>query len=558
MVSPANMARALTEERPVFLSTLPAERRDRRLALAVVLVSAVVFLIAAPFAKTPLTAVPAFLPIYQSALVINDLITAVLLYGQYNILRSRAVLVLASGYLFCALMAVCHLLSFPGLFAEGGLLGAGGQTTAWLYFLWHGGFPLCVVGYALLKGDTGAAEPGKAPTSRAARVIVSSVAVVFAVACTMLFVTTVGHDLLPTIMRGSRDAPAKIIVATASWILTLLSLAVLWRRRPHSVLDLWLMVVLCAWVFDIALASVLNAGRFDVGWYAGRIYGLLAATFVLMVLLLENGVLHARLVAAHERELIRGRLLQERTDELTAVNKELDMFSYSVAHDLRAPVRAVDGFARILEEDYGERLDAEGRRLISVVRESCGRMGQLIEDLLAYARLGRQPLRTRKVQLEELVNQTMAELRAGRESRRIEFAVGQLGTVEADPTLLKQVLTNLLGNAIKFTRDRDPAVVEVGRQDDPETRDPGAYYVRDNGAGFDMRHYDRLFGVFQRLHSASEYEGTGVGLAIVQRVITRHGGRVWAESTPGHGATFYFTLPADQVQPVTASPALSS
>src|SRR6185503_20164644 len=177
-------------------------------------------------------------------------------------------------------------------------------------------FPLCVVGYALLKGDTGAAAPGKAPTSRAARVIVSSVAVVFAVACTMLFVTTVGHDLLPTIMRGSRDAPAKIIVATASWMLTLLSLAVLWRRRPHSVLDLWLMVVLCAWVFDIALASVLNAGRFDLGWYAGRIYGLLAATFVLMVLLLENGVLYARLVAAHESERRERRRAQEKSAEL--------------------------------------------------------------------------------------------------------------------------------------------------------------------------------------------------------------------------------------------------
>src|SRR5262245_49133138 len=186
---------AVTDELSVFLSTLPAERRDRRLALVVAVVSAVVFVIAAPFAKTRLAAVPAFLPIYQSALVINDLITAVLLYGQYSILRSRAVLVLASGYLFCAFMAVWHLLSFPGLFVEGGLLGAGGQTTAWLYFLWHGGFPLCVIGYALLKGDPGAA--GHRPPNGAARVIVSSVATVAGIACAMLFVTTTGHDLLP-------------------------------------------------------------------------------------------------------------------------------------------------------------------------------------------------------------------------------------------------------------------------------------------------------------------------------------------------------------------------
>ena len=547
------MSGAVPEERREFLSTLPAGAGDRRLALAVVLASAAVFLLAAPFATVALTPVPAFLPAYQSALVINDVITAILLYGQYNILRFKALLLLASGYLFCAFMAVSHLLSFPGLFAAGGLLGAGSQTTAWLYFLWHGVFPLCVIGYTLLRNGADASLRETIPARGSGVTIACSVAAVLVVAGGFLLLTTTGHDLLPTIMQGNRDAPAKVVVATASWMLTLLALAVLWRRRPHSVLDLWLMVVLCVWVFDIALASVFNAGRFDVGWYGGRIYGLAAATFVLAVLLLENGRLYARLAEAHERELNERRLLEEKTNELTAVNRELDMFSYSVAHDLRAPVRAVDGFARMLEEDYGGRLDAEGRRLLAVVRESCQRMGQLIADLLEYARLGRQPLRTRQVELEELVNQTMLELRAGREARRIDFAVGRLGTVEADPVLLKQALANLLGNAIKFTRDRDPAVVEVGCRADARVEAAGVYFVKDNGAGFDMRQYDRLFGVFQRLHRAEEYEGTGVGLAIVQRVITRHGGRVWAESAPGQGATFYFTLPGNHVQPVTSA-----
>ena len=537
------MSGAVPEEPREFLSTLPAGDRDRRLALAVVVVSAAVFLLAAPFATIALTPVPAFLPAYQSALVISDVITAVLLYGQYNILRSRALLLLASGYLFCAFMALSHLLSFPGLFAAGGLLGAGSQTTAWLYFLWHGVFPLCVIGYTLLRNGADAALRETIPARGTGATIACSIAAVLVVAGGFLLLTTTGHDLLPTIMQGNRDDPAKVVVATASWMLTLLALAVLWRRRPHSVLDLWLMVVLCVWVFDIALASVLNAGRFDVGWYGGRIYGLAAATFVLAVLLLENGRLYARLAEAHERELDERRLLEEKTNELTVVNRELDMFSYSVAHDLRAPVRAVDGFARMLEEDYSGRLDAEGRRLLAVVRESCQRMGQLIADLLEYARLGRQPLRTRQVELEELVNQTMLELRAGREARRIDFAVGRLGTVEADPVLLKQALANLLGNAIKFTRDRDPAVVEVGCRADARVEAAGVYFVKDNGAGFDMRHYDRLFGVFQRLHRAEEYEGTGVGLAIVQRVIHRHGGRLWAESAVEQGATFYFTLP---------------
>jgi signal transduction histidine kinase len=535
------MTDALTEERRVFLSTLPAGRFERRLSLGVVLLSTAIFLVAVPFAKVPLGQVWAFIPIYESALVINDLITAVLLFGQYNILRSRALLILASAYLFTASVAVAHALTFPGLFDPAGLLGAGPQSTAWLYMFWHGGFPLLVIAYAIL--GVGGKERART-AGRPGIAILASAGLVLAVAGGITLLTTAGAGALPAIMEGNRYTPAMIAVVSSVWLLSVLALGVLWRRKPHSVLDVWLMVVMCAWMFDIALSAVLNAGRFDLGFYAGRIYGLLAASFVLMVLLLENGMLYARLVEAHAGERARNELLRLKTAELTAVNKELDAFSYSVSHDLRAPVRAVDGFVRILEEDYGERLDAEGRRLLAVVRESAQRMGQLIEDLLAFARLGRQPLRTRQVQLEELVTQTMAELCAGREARRIDFAVGRLGTVEADPALLKQALANLLANAIKFTRGKDPAVVEVGCRGEAKPEPASIYYVKDNGAGFDMRHYDKLFGVFQRLHRAEDYEGTGVGLAIVERVITRHGGRVWAESAPGQGATFYFTLQA--------------
>jgi signal transduction histidine kinase len=528
------MVREPTDERGVFLSTLPPGPGDRRLALAVVVVSTIIFLAAAPFATVLLAPVPAFLPIYQSALVVNDLITAVLLYGQHRMLGSRALLVLASGYLFSALMAVAHLLSFPGLFAPGGLLGAGGQTTAWLYFLWHGVFPLCVVAYVVLR-DRALAAAGSG------RELAAALAAVLAVVGALVWLTSGGHDSLPAIMQGDRDAPAKVVVATACWTLSLLALAVLWRRR-RSMLDLWLMVVMCVWIYDIALASVLNAGRYDVGWYAGRMYGLAAASFVLVVLLLENGALYARLVEAYAGERRERRRAEEKTAELTAVNREIDAFSYTVSHDLRAPVRAVDGFAAILESDHAGRLDAEGRRLLGVVRDSARRMSQLIEDLLAFARLGRQPLKTRRVELEELVNQTLAELRAGSGDRRIDVAVGRLGAVDADPPMLRQALANLLGNAIKFTRGRDPAVIEVGRRDEPAAGGGAVYYVKDNGAGFDMRYHDKLFGVFQRLHGADEFEGTGVGLAIVHKVITRHGGQVWAESQPGAGATFYFTL----------------
>jgi signal transduction histidine kinase len=724
------MAQELARERPVFLSTLPAGRADRRLALAVVLASAAIFLAAALFAKIPLPQVWAFVPIYESALVVNDLITAVLLFGQYGILPSRSLLVLASGYVFTAFMAVAHALTFPGAFSPTGLLGAGPQSTAWLYMFWHGGFPLFVVGYALLENTGGEGTPnGDPPHSDASAAILSSVVAVFVGACGLTFLATASRAL-PGIMEGSHYTAAMIAVVSGVWALSLVALGVLWRRRPHSVLDLWLMVVMCAWLFDIALAAVLNAGRFDLGFYAGRIYGLLAASFVLVMLLLENSTLYSAVVEARESErraahdtltkhekrlrllhavdqaiiaqespqaiagaaiqplrellgvpraivnifdleagtvewlaaagrhrthvgpgvrysirlmgdvealkrgqpqvidthalppgpetdallasgvhvymvvpmiaggelfgalsfggeqaafppeqvdiaseaaaqlaiaLAQARLLErvtrqaeelelrvrERTSELQAANRELEAFSYSVSHDLRAPLRAIDGFARILEEDYAARLDAEARRLLGAVRAGSRQMGRLIDDLLAFSRYGRQPLKTTAVPLVELVNHTIDELRSGFEGRRIDFSVGELGTAEADPALLKQVLVNLLGNAIKFSRDRDPAVVEIGLTS--QAGDAHVYYVKDNGAGFDPRYAHKLFGVFQRLHGSDEFEGTGVGLAIVQRIVVRHGGRVWAESRPGEGATFYFTLGPAAV-PAPAAP----
>src|SRR5437867_3055852 len=283
----------------IFLSTLPAERGERRLAFAVVLMSAAIFLTAAPFAKVPLAPIGAFIPIYQSTLAINDLITAVLLFGQFSFLRSRALLVLASGYLFTAVMAVSHMLTFPGLFAPTGLLGAGPQSTAWLYMFWHGGFPLLVIGYALLKSPD--VEAG-GQQGRPIFAVLGSAAAAPVVAGAFTLLATAGQSWLPAIMRENHYTPAMTTVIALIWGLSLLALGILWRRRPHSVLDVWLMVVLCAWLFDIGLAVVLNAGRFDLGFYAGRIYGLLAASFVLVVLLLENGMLYARLVTVHESE----------------------------------------------------------------------------------------------------------------------------------------------------------------------------------------------------------------------------------------------------------------
>jgi len=225
--------------------------------------------------------------------------------------------------------------------------------------------------------------------------------------------------------------------------------------------------------------------------------------------------------------------------QLESANKELEAFSYSVSHDLRAPLRAVDGFSQAVLEDFGPKLPAEGLRQLQVIRESAQRMGQLIDDLLTFSRLGRQPLSMQSVETEPLVRAALADMNADCMGRKIEINVGGLPPCEGDPALLKQVWVNLLSNAMKYTRKRERAVVEVGCV---EQKGEQVFFVRDNGTGFDMQYAHKLFGVFQRLHRAEEYEGTGVGLAIVQRVIHRHGGRVWAEASVDRGATFYFTV----------------
>jgi PAS domain S-box-containing protein len=233
--------------------------------------------------------------------------------------------------------------------------------------------------------------------------------------------------------------------------------------------------------------------------------------------------------------------VRERTAELEAANKELEAFSYSVSHDLRAPLRTIDGFSRIVLRDCAGQLPADGREHLERVRDGARQMGQLVDDLLAFSRLGRQPITKRAVEPAPVVRQCLGELRGEQEGRRVEVTVGPLPRCRAEPALLKQVWINLLANALKYTRRREVARVEIGsRTGDGEGE--VVYYVKDNGVGFDMRYAHKLFGVFQRLHRAEEYEGTGVGLAIVQRIVHRHGGRVWAEAEPDRGATFYFTL----------------
>ena len=234
------------------------------------------------------------------------------------------------------------------------------------------------------------------------------------------------------------------------------------------------------------------------------------------------------------------RRVMDNTAQLVAVNKELEAFTYSVSHDLRAPIRAIDGFSRVLLEEHSTHLDTEGQRLLGIIRAATKQMGRLIDDLLAFSRIGRKELERSHIEMTGLARSVMYELLQLEPDRSIAVTIRPLAAAQGDHAMIRQVFSNLFSNALKFTRQQPQPAVEIGCH--PEGNE-NVYFVRDNGVGFDMQYAHKLFGVFQRLHSHEDFQGTGVGLALVQRIIHRHGGRVWAEGKVNEGATVYFTLP---------------
>lgn len=283
------------ESQRQFLATAIATPAERRIAVLIAAAGLLAFIAAVPFVRVPLARMPAFIPSYEAALFFIDLITAVVLYEQAVRLRSCAVLVLASGYLFDAFVIIPHALSFPGAFAPGGLLGAGPQTTAWLYVFWHGGFPLFVMAYAILRRREAA---GGTLARNGTMAILASVAGVAAAVVVLTLVATVGHDALLVVMEGSNySLLVSKGVSPAVWALTFIAILMLWQR-PQRVIDLWLMLVMWIWLFDIALSAVIGSSRYDLGFYAGRIFGLIAASFLLITLLVEMARLHAGVVGA--------------------------------------------------------------------------------------------------------------------------------------------------------------------------------------------------------------------------------------------------------------------
>lgn len=507
------------------LSANGATDGQRRIAAGVALVSVAFFAAAVPFAKMPLPPVGAFIPIYECALVVCDLVTAALLLAQLRFLRSTGHLVLACGYVLTALLATAHALTFPGLFTPTGLLGAGPQTTAWLYMFWHASFPFFVVAYAMAKSEV---------RTRAGAMWAVCATVWVALAFTAI--ATVEHDRLPAIMSGNRYTPVMTTVVSVTWLASVAALVVLWRRRAQTSLDLCLMLVMLAWTFDIALAAVLNAGRFDLGFYAGRVYGLAAVGIVLVMLLVENGRLYARLrERTSEAETARG--------EAVRAERTKSMFLATVSHEIRTPMNGVMGMLELLALT---RLDKEQRSNLEVVRTSGRQLLRIVDDILDLSRIeaGKLDLRPEPASVPAVVT-AVCDVHSGNASakgllleRSIDARLDR--TVLIDAGRLQQILGNLINNAVKFT-DSGCVSVRADLVQRAADHDIVRFAVRDTGVGISEEDIGKLFTPFAQT-GPKPSGGTGLGLSISNRLAQAMGGNLKMTSTPGMGTSVELTL----------------
>jgi signal transduction histidine kinase/ActR/RegA family two-component response regulator len=563
---------------------MPASPGERRLALTILAVSLGIFLLCVPFAKTALPPIDAFIPAYESAVTINDLITTVLLFGQFTIIGRRGLKVLACGYLFTSLMASAHLLSFPGLLTPTGLLSGGAQTTVWLYMFWHAGFPLMVLAYAL-KGDADTEGTG----------VARAVGAVLAAVLAAVLLTTAGHDLMPVLLQVVDGKPnytlAYRVIVGAIAGLSLLTLLALWRRKSHSVLDVWLMVTMCAWVFDIALSAMLNQRRFDLGFYAGRIYGLMAASFILLVLLLETRALFARLAGSLERRNIalresearltqlnetleqrvaeRGRALEAEVAERQRIQESMretqkleaiGQMAGGIAHDFNNLLTVVMGNAGFLEDRLAP---GPEREAAATVTRAAERGARLVRQILAFSR--RQAVKPETIALNDRAAELVEMLRRSTRGdiRIVADFAADLWPFECDAAEFELALMNLCVNA----RDAMPSggLVRLHAVNLPEgiaretsasgnrfgglvTHEEGKpvgdhvrISVTDTGTGIAP---ELLAKVFEPFFTTKEVgKGTGLGLSQVNGFAQQARGAAEIASSVGIGTTVSIILP---------------
>lgn len=491
-----------------------------------------------------------YLPLHMLAETFS-IVVAMLMFGvawnAYSNERPGNIVILACALLAVGLIDFVHMLSFKGMPEFVTPSNPEKAINLWLS-------ARLVAALALLAVALRSWQPLADPRSRY-RLLAVSVVVALAVS----WLGVVHPEVWPrTFIAGEGLTPFKI-GAEYAIVAILLVPAVLFYRQARQPQAYDAASLFAATVITILseLSFTLYSDVADIFNLLGHIYKIVAYFFIYRAVFVASVREPFQRLDAEfaenrrmSEELRRHRehleeLVDERTAQLEAANKELEAFSYSVSHDLRTPLRAIDGFSRILLEDYGDKIDDEGKRLLNVVRDNTGRMGQLIDDILQFSRTGRLELNVAEVDMEGLARDVLDELMVTVSGRKPEVEIGRLPRIRGDRAMLRQVFANLLSNAIKFSRGSEPPRIEVGCNVEGKE---AVYFVKDNGVGFDMQYVGKLFGVFQRLHGVNEFEGTGIGLAIVKRIVGRHGGRVWAEGKVHEGATIYFALPIEEKQ----------
>ena len=543
-----------------FLSEAAPGEGEHRLALALLALSGVGFAVMLPFAKLALAPAPAFIPAYQAALALADLITAALLYGQLPKLHSRALIVLASGYLFSGAMAIVHALTFPGLLAPAGVLGGGDQTTVWLYMLWHAGLPVAALGYAALRRRPERPMTGDPGVSAAC-----ACAIVVAIVVAGTTLATAGHDLLPRLIEARRYTTALYWVVGCVWALIALAFAVLWQRRHRSVLDLWLTATMGVWWFDVGLSTVFNHGRFDLGFYAGRVYGLMAMSFVLGALLVDMSRLYSRLAAALEMSDTRSRELIESRQQLAAAQRleAMGQLTGGVAHDFNNLLTVVAGAVETMTRAPRDWSKVE--RWSAVALRAVARGERLTQSLLTFGR--GDILRPEIVNPSRLVAELEPLLRRAVDER-VEVALqvsALVHPVHIDPAQFEIALLNLVINARDALPKGGRVVVEVENADldadyvrrhaDARVGSHVLVAVRDDGAGMPPAVVERAFEPFFSTKGVGK--GSGLGLSQVYGFARRAGGHVTIDSVVDRGSCIRIYLPKSDQRPPVVEPKAS-
>ena len=553
----------VSDEDGAFLSRATVGSRELRLCLTLIGISAVVFVICVPYVREPLQPSPVFVATYNAVSTLNDFTTAIILFGQFSILRSRALLLLASGYLFASLICFVQLLTFPGMFSDAGLLGAGSQTALWLCIFWHGGFPLVVIFYALLHNS------GREIVAPPRIAIASATAVVIGTVVVCWFAATWGTEnarLLPPLLDETGFTPWQRVVNLADVILVLGAFILLARHTRYSLLNLWLMVVMGYWFCDITLSSYLNGTRYDLGFYAGRIYGALAASFVLAVLVLENSRLYRRLAVAASRlreratellranETLQGEIahrkraeegLREaqaelaRVSRMTAMGELTSSLADEVNHPLGAMMINAETCLRWLSHEVPN--VERARTIASMIVKDGTRAAETIARVQHLFDKG-TPLRE-PVDVNDVIREMVVLLRG--EAARCAVSIRtelmeNLSQVAGDRAQLQQVLMNLMINGIEAMDDGEgirELTIKSERAEDGQI----TVSVSDTGVGLPPLAVNQIFNAF----FTTKPQGIGMGLSISRSIIEEHGGHLWATNNLSRGANFHLSLPIE-------------